>query len=179
MNLYSHRQAIIEQLTEALPDGFPQEVRGHRGQFNSLKEIQKIAVRKTTALVACRGFTNANADYGETVATVQWVIFVLTQEGRQPRDELAGAIVNNVLKLLPNNDWGVAKSNPEKINGRNITSGDIDKAGMALWAITWQQDMPIDSQLSMADLDDFLLAHGDKDLDADAPEASDEITLPQ
>lgn len=180
MNLHQAQLTIIDVLRSSLPEGLPHELRPHRGQFESLKEVQQLALRKTAVLVAPRSFGAAGADFGEVATRVQWVAFVLTQDmPNAKRDQLGAVIVSNLLKVLPNNDWGFADSAPDQIAGRNVTSHELDRAGLCLWAISWTQVMAIGDQLALSDLDDFLIAYGEKNLGVDVPPASDEINLPQ
>jgi Bacteriophage Mu, Gp37 len=178
MNLYQARATIITKLTAGLTAGLVNDVRGHRGQFESAKEVKKLAVKHPAVLVAYRGFSDAKKEYGEVTATVQWVVYVLTQDGKKERAEVAGDIVSNLLKLIPGNDWGFANEEPEKLAGRNVTSSDVDQMGVSLWAVSWVQKMAIEDLTTLASLDDLTHVHGEKIVAANEPTAIDDITLP-
>lgn len=179
-NLFEMQQAIVTTLTQKLPAGVPQEVREYRGQFMSLKELQKIATRKSAVLVAYHSFRDAESETGQRCHSVRWVIYAVASNiGSQKKYEVAAAIINNLMTVLPSQDWGIAMENPQKITGRNVTSGPIDQAGLEVWAITFEQKMAVDTAITMNVLDDFLTAHGDKDMGEGVPSASDEINLPQ
>lgn len=187
MNFHETQRAFVEGIAAELPENLVREVRSHRGQFTSRAEIQKIAVKSPCILLAYRGFTGANDDFGETRVNVQWVAYILTQDTRDaPRHDLASLILTALLKIVPGNDWADTIESAEKISGRNITSTDIDDIGISLWVVAWQQLMKIDA-LDVSALDNLLTIHGDHfgagnftdDEGNPAPLASDTVTLPQ
>lgn len=167
MTLFSLQQKIAADLRARLSQSVVGDIIGHRGQFESIKEIQKVALRKTALLVCYREFGNCQKIHGGVQADVDWVIYVVARDvGGKARDEVASAIGNFLVRLLYGNCWGVAIKRPEKIRGRNVTTHAIDNAGVCIWAITWTQCMPI-TDAEMPDLYDWLSTEIDTDLTPD------------
>lgn len=178
MSLIDTRQTIIDTLKEAFGSQVRQVI-AHRGQFENLKEIQNIALKAPALLVCYRGFKNAHRYNGEVTANVQWVVYILTRDQRgADRNETADALNQKLIQLLPDNDWGLNAENPEQIDGRNLSSLAIDKAGACLWAVTWTQKMSWDDEY-ITSIDNWLTYHADHydENDSEHLMASDTVEL--
>ena len=151
MTLDGLQTAIVAGL-DAMLDGAAAAVQGHRGQFESLDEIKRLAVKNPAVLVALRGFRNPmQLDLNELHATVQCVVYVLTADRPQlPRGTSAQVLVSIIAAALDDQRWGIDAGAPEDIVGRNITTNDIDKAGVCLWSIAWLQTAPIAEPLAVS-----------------------------
>lgn len=152
MNLYDHRQKIIDDMRAALPSNVVRRVEGHRGQFSSLNEIKKLAVKSPAVLVAYTGFKKVDTEYGSIDADVDWVAFILAQDrGRTKRDEIASIVANGLLEVIRDHrrSWGAKEKGA--VSGRNITSLAIDKAGMSVWLVRWTRKMEL-SEVNLSEL---------------------------
>ena len=103
----------------------------------------------------------------------------MTRRGA-PRDSLALDLVTGLAAIIPTATWGLDESvdGASQVRADNLFSRDIDRIGVALWAVTWRHTVDIDPT-DISSLDDFLRAHVDWDIDQDGEtDASDIISLP-
>lgn len=178
MSLADNQSAMIEVLKQRLA-GVVQEVRPHRGQFESLKEIQKIATRSPCVLVSYRGFKNV-AELVKPQADVQWVVYVVAQErAGLDRTTIVSKVAESITNILMRQRWGLDCSHPMAISARNITTGDIDNAGLSLWAIAFDQNMEIENQGDNTAYIQLLEIFAQHEQAEGAPVASDLIHLEQ
>jgi hypothetical protein len=72
--------------------------------------------------------------------------FVITKTTQGlSRDEAAGNIVQALLRLLPDNNWGQGGVGPcRDVTATPLNSEAIQKEGMALWAVSWSQLMQME-----------------------------------
>lgn len=175
------RSAIIDAVKAAVP-GLQDHVEAHGGRFD-LDEIKRLAAKSPSMLVACLGVLSARANSaGETEAVCKWAAFVLTTDKRAvPRDVGALTLVAAVLPVIPDNRWEVDGVNvPRNVRADNLFSTALDKIGVALWAVTWDQEITLGG-LDESTLDLFALMHVDWDLATpdETFEAVDDIELEQ
>lgn len=153
----------------------------HAGRFD-LGELKRIALKSPAVLVSILGFGNAKDVGGELLTPLQMSAFVVTRD--QPsiaRDSSVLAIVKAVSIRISENDWGLNAQRPQAIKGQNLYSGKIDKKGVALWAITWRQEVNLGNELDEATLNAFVTLNIDHSLapGTDEPAAIDDVTLEQ
>lgn len=150
MTLTDMQAAIVETLETALA-GAAATVQMHRGQFENLDEIRRLAVKNPAVLVSLRGFRHPErlAEI-EVNATVQWVVYVLTADRPQLPRFISGTLLTAVVvSHLDDQRWGADTGAPEDIVARNITTTEIDKAGVCLWSVAWLQAGPITDTVAM------------------------------
>ncbi|MFD2177749.1 phage protein Gp37 [Veronia pacifica] len=139
MRLLALRHAIITNIKEALPE--LSAVDAHPGRFN-LDELRRIATKLPAVRVAIMAVSKAApVQTGERQLTVKLAAFVMTSDRRKlPKDESALAIVEALLALVPGHHWGMGKlSGASTPKAENLFSGKVDKQGVAMWAISWEQ----------------------------------------
>jgi hypothetical protein len=179
MSLLTHRQAIVDGLKAALPGV---TVAAHRGRFDSAAEIQRFAVKAPQVLVACVGFKPVSSGGGLVQLRGRWVVFVITKDApKLERDAGALALAEAIELCVEGNTWALdSLSAPTDIEARNLYSGAIDKNGVALWAVTFDQ---VDSSPAVDEstLAAFLTFHQDIDVaPADGQiDITETDTLPQ
>jgi phage gp37-like protein len=144
MNLIEIRQQIIHQFGEALTGLVkPKHIQPHRGQFHSLDEVKNLAVRAPAVLVAYRGFTQARQQCDALMLNSQWLAIVMTQDTRHrpDRNDSATAIITTITHHLATQaqQWTFADSEAQHLQGQNDTPLAMDKTGLAVWSVTWQQ----------------------------------------
>lgn len=149
MTLDTVQAAIVTVLQTRLA-GAAAAVQEHRGQFDSLDEIKRLAIKNPAVLVSLRGFRNPMLlDADQVHATVQCVVYVLTADKAQlPRGRSATVLASAITAVLDDQRWGIEAGAPEDVVGRNITNNEIDKAGVCLWSIAWLQALPIAEPVS-------------------------------
>ena len=78
---------------------------------------------------------------GEQEMTVRLAAFVITADKRRlPKEEAALALVEALLALINGHRWGLsAITAAQNVKAENLFSGRVDKQGVALWAVTWDQ----------------------------------------
>ena len=70
--------------------------------------------------------------------------------------EAALALVTLVMANLADQTFGLDAGRPDSVRATNLTDGEIETDGTALWAITWKQSLDVSNVITRPDLDDFL-----------------------
>lgn len=114
-------------------------VQPHGGRFNAA-ELKRIATQAPAALVAMLGGP-LEREGGQAVGAVQMFVFVVTGgTSTTKRDEDALLLAEAVAGLMSENKWAYADAQaPSRARLDNLYSGEIDRLGVALWAISWTQ----------------------------------------
>lgn len=137
----------------------------HGGRFG-LQDLKHYAKRAPAIVVTNLGGTNTRREGGTKVSDRQWAAFVITKgTSQERRDAQALVLVQELLKLLPDQSgrWGDDNAHiPENIDDDNLFSVELDKQGIALWAVTWTQGYDIEP--STSGLDDFVTLYGTWDM---------------
>jgi len=111
-----------------------------------LAEVQRNAFPAPAVLVS-----RIRLDQGKDLAgphrvfRVMMAAFVLTKDTLAlPRDVAATNIAQTIVQLLPDCRFGRSDIGPaERISEEPIVTQDIRKAGVALTAVTWEQDITL------------------------------------
>ncbi|MEC7376838.1 MAG: hypothetical protein VX421_04450, partial [Pseudomonadota bacterium] len=83
-----------------------------------------------------------------------------------------------LLRLVRNNTWQLENTQkPARVAAENLYSGQLDRHGIALWAVSWQQGISL-STTDIAELADFTLYTATHEV-GDGPVAEDRVELPQ
>jgi hypothetical protein len=166
MSLLDVRNAIVATLTAKL--GPNVSVQPHRGRFDNAQEIQRFATKAPAVLVAALRVQRADDMGGISRLPVQWGIFVITKdEPKLPRDQGAIGLVETILMLTPDNDWGAQSVGAvSNLDARNLYAQQVDSLGIALWGIGFEQPIeePLLSDAEYAALNPFLTFHQDIDM---------------
>lgn len=70
--------------------------------------------------------------------------------------QAALALVTLVLGHIADQHFELVSGKPESVRATNLTDGDIETNGTALWAVTWKQSIDVSNVIKRPDLDDFL-----------------------
>ena len=172
MTLADLRAAIIADLQTRLSQNV--KVEGHGGRF-SADELQRYGAKAPTVLVAILGLGELTASGSTVDASVACAALVVTSDRPSlPRDLGALAIVTTLAPALPGNAFALDVSGATNVRADNLYSAQVDKLGVALWALTWRQPGVTLNALDPAALDDFLMLHVDYDA---AAGVSDDLCL--
>ena len=78
------------------------------------------------------------------------------------------SIVASLLPLVPNSTWDLDDqvAGARQVRADNLFSREIDRNGVALWAVTWRHTVTL-NQVDIATLDDFLHLRTEFDINAD------------
>ncbi|KAB7624323.1 hypothetical protein [Alkalilimnicola sp. S0819] len=179
MRLLSFRDAVVAGISQALTE--LKSCEAHGGRFDE-KELRRYALRAPAVLVAVRRIPALAAE-NEITPTLTCAAFVVTRDARgRPRDAAGLALVEALLQVVANNTWGLDWAHrPQRLEADNLYSAALDKQGVALWGVAWQQAVDLAPEVDSATLADFITHHQDYDLaPADGTaDASDTITLAQ
>ena len=141
MDIFAARQTIIAALTTLLSSAVPaKNIIAHRGQFESIDEIKRIALASPSVLVCFRGRQNSEAQGLETIGEVQWVVYVIAEDKRGAmRNVTATSVAFAIEDYLARNAnaWAFAEGAAERLTSADITSLAVDQTGLALWQVTW------------------------------------------
>ncbi len=183
MSLCDLREAVVTALHTAIPQLRTCET--HGGRFDAA-ELRRLAPRSPAVLVATLALDDLRGEHGEYKADVAWAVFVVASDRPgQPRDAAALTVVDALARTIPDNRWGLAESEtvPTRLRAENLYSGDLDKSGVAIWAVSWRQRMVLGQELSAEDfaaLDRFALCDIKHAPGPDgSPVAADLVQLPQ
>jgi hypothetical protein len=182
MSLETLRNGVVETLDTATPKNV--HCASHGGRFD-LQELRRVSSKAPAIYVASLGFSNLKESSGSYEATVAWGAFIVAKDQRgAKRDQVALAIVDMLSLIVPDNSWSLDETlgAPERVQADNLFSALIDKAGVAMWAITWRQHMQLGQAMTeneLAALDLFKTFDARFPIKDDAPEAEDRVNLPQ
>ena len=182
MNLVDFRDAIVATVKERLPH--LKDCSSHGGRF-TLDELKrwmtqapgvKIAILN---LVPGNGVSGGSRDY-----MARCVAVVVTRDAPSlPRDTSVLTIAQTLIETVYQNTWGLDDNvvfPAGAAAGKSLYSTELDRQGVAFWAIEWEQELrlpvsppsdPVDPQLyvSMAPhigadhVDDYVEVGGDDD----------------
>ncbi|EGG93496.1 hypothetical protein IMCC1989_1152 [gamma proteobacterium IMCC1989] len=143
MKFIELRQKVLEKIKEELPD--LKEVSLHPGRFN-LDELKRIGTKAPAVYVSLMGTpTVKRIETGENEVYIRLAAFIVTRDERKlPKDEAALAIVESLLVVIPCQRWGLKNtSDAVNVKADNLFNGSIERKGVAMWAITWEQTLRI------------------------------------
>lgn len=148
------RTAVVEQLRAFLPDNVLVET--HGGRFNGA-ELRRYATRAPAVLVAAMSIPELVDGSGPVRPVVQLAAFIVTRDVPQvTRDEQGLTLTEALLRHIPGNRWGLVNAQlPARINGENLYSGEIDKLGVAMWAVSWRQEVSLSPVKDIGNLAPF------------------------
>ena len=152
MSMYEARQEIAKFYRNALPQCTVLE---YGGSFD-LEEVKRIATRTPALVVTCLGVSKLNVEGGAIGnASTKFALFaVATNTVKEMRDVAALTLAEAVLVDLPYQRWDNKANNvPVGISANNLYSASLDKQGVSLWAIQWNQEVDLEKTSIYARLD--------------------------
>lgn len=142
--LVALRSAIVADLEASIQDAH--EVKPYGGRLN-LGEIKRLTTRPKTILVAIvNGGGSDPLPDNQLRVEMLLTAFILAEDERgADRDMVALSLAEQVIARVALWPWaGIAKARrPEDVKFESLYSGDIDRRGVALLAVTWKQSLPI------------------------------------
>lgn len=155
-------------------------VQSHGGSLTEA-ELRRWGAVAPAVFVAVLGVRSPATRLPDNV-DMTFCLYVATRNGvGGGRDDLALNLVQGLNQLLLGQRFGLDGfvGLPSQVDSQNLFSTDLDKTGLSLWAITWQQTVELDTAVSLEALDDFIRAHTTYELgDEHSPVAEDLIILP-
>lgn len=135
-------------------------VERHVGQFSTPDEVKRYlsGCRGCVRLAALR-VRNITNRHGLT-GRVTWAAYVMTTDfWAYSRDARCEVLVGKLARRISVRDAASAMGAErlaENIAAENIYSGSLDNLGVALWAVTWEQEFRLDEEIDMSTLPEFL-----------------------
>ena len=169
MSLRAVRDAIVVALSAEAP--YFVSVEAHDGSFD-LTEIQRhFGHHPRAARVVCPGVGEIEDQGGLPVARSRWVVFIAAREqnagdpaGAMTHGDACMLLAERVMSLVHGQTWGCAAYGiPERLVARNLYTGSLDKRGLSLWTVEWEQGVAFDERLE-AELVPLRLIHTDYEL---------------
>ncbi|WP_429885377.1 hypothetical protein [Geoalkalibacter halelectricus] len=134
------QRAAVAHLKIALPGLRTCEV--YAGEFAG-GELSRASLAAPAVLVACLGATRGEQDGNEQYDFLcRYSAYCLTRHagGREPRGVLAQELAEGVLAQVEGARFGESGCGVARVvRLDNLYSEAFDKAGVALWAVTWEQ----------------------------------------
>lgn len=155
MSLHGLRDAVVATLKTALP-ALP-SIEAHAGRFTP-EEVKRAGAQTPALRVVVVDVPQIEAsNVGTADVDVLMGVYVVTRDTpASPRDKAALATVTALTTIVPENRWGLDYAErPEGMRADNLYSGDVDKLGLALWAMTWLQTIRVKFGPSAGVLDDL------------------------
>lgn len=121
-------------------------VRAHGGKLTA-DEIKAYATRQPACLVACLGGPTTR-EAGQPVMNAIFVAGIITTGTSQTARDAAGLILGeSVTALAARNSWGYTHAKaPTNVRLENFYHRDVDRLGVSLFIVSWQQRVDIDIQ---------------------------------
>lgn len=180
MSVRTFRDAIVTTLRSRIPELV--SVEAHDGNFD-LTEIQRhFGHHPRAARVVCPGVANVEDHGGADVITARWVVFIAAREqnvgdpdGKMSHGDACMLLAERVMAVVHSERWGCnGYTQATGIVAQNLYTGALDKRGLSLWVVEWQQGLELDD--SAADeLPPLRVIHTDYDL-SDVHEGPDSST---
>ena len=151
--VFSGQRARLNELLEGVAGGVREALPAlktcavHDGRFQAA-ELRRWSLRAPAVLVAWLGTPRTETPgVPWTDCEQQLAAFVVTRDAPGlPRGKAARAIAAALLLLIPRARWGLSGTGAaERLQARNLFSAEIDKANVALWAVTWRQALRLEA----------------------------------
>lgn len=140
--------AIKAAINSALPELRRCEV--HGGRFD-LAELKRVATQTPAVFVSLLGTPLvANAGTTEQDIELNIAIYVVTSDKVQlPRSVSIINLTQAIMMLIDMNQWQLTgkRGCPKDMSSQNLYSGDIDKNGIAMWAISFNQTVRLGTDI--------------------------------
>lgn len=160
-----------------------QLVERHIGQFDKPEEIAYWMSNKDGGIrIAALRVPKMENQGSSLIGTIEFAAYVFCADmWGHAKDQRAEVIAGRLAKaLMLKGGWvgtGSAKS-PEAVSMQNLYAIKTDKKGVAIWAVTWRQDWPLDTPVDESTLDDFLRFNWRAEQGDGAPVCEADINLP-
>ena len=127
----------------------------HPGRFN-LEELKRLSAKTPALLISSLGTVKPeNTGTEQSDSTKQLAAYFVTKNAPNMEADVACRNLVDALELylegqLPR--WGLSDiGEPKAIRSDNLYSSKVDKQGVMLWAVTWQQRIRMGESLFVED----------------------------
>ncbi|WP_419534734.1 hypothetical protein [Endozoicomonas sp.] len=137
-------KAITDHLEVALVN-HTTDVASHPGRFTETELSRLLTARKAVRVSIENTQSVSVTGQGIQEANLLMAAFVICSDSKnEPRHESALLLTEAIIEQLPFNRFGTYYLKPVKpssISAENLYSGEIDRKGIALWGISWEQTL--------------------------------------
>lgn len=143
MSLLDLRDAIVDQVKATFPE--LRECSGHAGRFD-LEELKRFLLSAPAVRVAVVSVRNIEGTgTGQARGDADMAAFIVTRDtSKLPKEDAAMAMADSLAPLVVENDWGLAGAGAARdVKAQNLYSAAIDRTGVALWAVSWSQQVEL------------------------------------
>jgi hypothetical protein len=157
MSIVEVRQQIVDDFIVHLNGLVHRDgVSPHRGMFESLNELQTLANRSPSALVAIRWVENVQQENNQFVGNAVFTVNVIANSRRNSNASTTAALVAQSIAQYISTDakkWDFSIESPDQIRFVDVTTLKIHQSGVALWEVSWKQKIEFnDVDLSVTDI---------------------------
>ncbi|MCY1003997.1 hypothetical protein OV079_23775 [Nannocystis pusilla] len=181
MSLDTILESIKAKLEQALPELKTVEIAGGR---IDLADKRRRARPLPAAFIFCGGTDNGIEQGGKAKSVGLFGVVLAVQEraagqptpGDRPRQiaRIAGRALKVIIKAKVWDNPELEKP-PTDVRSRNKYATDADNHDLALWAITWAQELALTSDDPPVELDDFTTLHATWELQDGSTPAVDAV----
>ena len=154
-NVLAVRDAAIQAFKDA-PElqGFDlRTIESHPGMWDR-QELERYTMPTPAVLVSVLGGDEARHQGASAMEPVEFAAFIVVK-GRD-RDDLAVAISEQVASIVLDNRWGVGCTRrASRVRRSNLYSSNVGRKTIAMWSVSWSQDVEILTPKSADEFDDF------------------------
>ena len=134
---------IAQKVTGIIP-GLAQ-CEGITGRFD-VNRLKRTGIQTPAVLISLMGLRQSQGYAGPVhTYTADFAAFVVTKDAvGLKRHEAAGAIVQAVLRLTPDNNWGQSGvGHAMDVQATSLSNEELEKQGVALWGVSWTQQVQL------------------------------------
>lgn len=169
--LIAARQAIVDTIATSVP-AF--KAVGAHPSVMTAANVARCAKSTPSCWVTCLGWPRTALVAGgrKVFPMALWAAYILTKDvaavvgppavSMIPRGDQALILANELTNIVPLGGtiigprWGTQDFGPaENVAAGNLHHEAIDKAGLALWSVTWRQPVELDPIVAGGALEDF------------------------
>jgi len=167
------RDAMLAEVRAHYTDKQVTTVAWHDGEFD-LKAIERYS-RGAPAIIFSFGDSNVSKRGGHVFIGIEIVAVLLTRAMESlDRTTWILNLTETFLQLLHSNTW--ADRAPSTSKTVNAYSDSLDRLGLSMCVVQWDDVVELPDDTALSTLDDFLLAHGT--LHTGEQETEQLITIP-
>lgn len=178
MSFLDFRDDYVKAISSTVPERLTVESIGGRIDETELKRLAKKPGIYVAFIAASPG---GGANERKRWYTVGMVAFIVAKDNRGvKRADFAISIVDDLVASLDQDSYKLGAGRPQQISAVNLFDDQIDKIGLALWSVSWQQKITRDyanedAAAALQSITASYFLHPDDDKIADA---TDDVSFP-
>lgn len=176
MSVIDIRTAIAAGIKTKLPE--LRTCKGFHGRFDN-QLVKQYFNAAPGVLVFSPAVASAKQQARQPICSWRWVAYAFASgPSAQKRHDMALLLGEALVGLIVNEKWGVnGASQASDVRGESIYDDELDKDGLAVWAIAWTQ--PFDIELTAAaNISNFLRAYTTFETPPESPTIEGIVNLP-